>query len=356
MRMLYVSEATGWCGGANQIWLTATRLIRRGHDVAVACREGFQLSGRLKDSGVPVVNFAPRQDYDVFGARRLARIARDWGAELVHAHHPRAHALALLATLFGLGAPLIVTRRVIKPVGRNPFSALKYASRRVTRYVAVCDASAQELEHAGVERTRISVIPSGVDFSLWETARAARAALPADGRRVVAMVGHYSAIKGHETLLEAIPLVHREFPGTVFRIAGRGTEGLRLKADRLGLNGEVELLGERNDVPELLSQSHLYVMPSLQEGIGTACIEAHAAEVPVVASRVGGLPQVVEDGRTGLLVTPGDPAALADAIVASLRRPERAAEMARAGYGTVLERFSIDAVVSRLEELYRSVA
>ncbi|MEK7858830.1 MAG: glycosyltransferase family 4 protein [Elusimicrobiota bacterium] len=356
MRLLFVSEATGWSGGANQIWLTATRLIARGHQVAVACTDGAELSSRLKAAAVPVLPFTPRQDYDLFGARHLARLAKRWGADLIHSHHPRAHALALLATVFGMMAPIVVTRRVIRPIGKNPFSRVKYSSTRVSRYIAVCDAAGTELQAAGVSAERISVIPSGVDFARWEPTRAARPAMNDRKPLIVTMVGHYAPIKGHEVLLEAIPLVLRELPEVRFRLAGRDTEGLRDKANRFGLSGKVQLLGERRDVPELLADSHLYVMPSLQEGIGTALIEAQAGLVPVVASRVGGLPHVVDDGRTGTLVPPGDPAALADAIVASLRNPRQTETMAQAGYERARNLFSIDQVVLRLEALYQSLA
>ncbi|MBI4346484.1 MAG: glycosyltransferase family 4 protein [Elusimicrobia bacterium] len=355
MKLLYVSEATGWCGGANQIWLTAQRLKRLGHEVSVACREGFTLFDRLKAAGVGVIPFVPRQDYDIPGARRLASIAREVGAQVVHAHHPRAHALALLATFVGLSAPVVVTRRVITPIGRNPFSRFKYSSRRIKRFIAVCEPAADELVRAGAERSRIDVIPSGVDFARWEPARAGRSRA-GDGPPVVTMVAHYAAIKGHEVLLQAIPLVRRVMPEVRFRIAGRDTESLRPKANALGLNGEVELLGERHDIPELLASSRLYVMPSLQEGIGTALIEAQAALVPTVASRVGGLPYVADEGRAGRLVTPGDPRELAEGIVAALRDKAESERLARFGYQRAERLFSVDAVVERLEKVYQSLA
>lgn len=354
MKLLYVSEATGWCGGANQIWLTAQRLKQRGHEIAVACREGFALFDRLKAAGVEVVPFVPRQDYDILGARRLVSIAREYGAQIVHAHHPRAHAVALLATFVGLVTPVVVTRRVITPIGRTPFSRFKYSSRRIARFVAVCEPAADELVRAGVDRSRIDVIPSGVDFARWEPARAGRGRAEA-GPPIVTMVAHYSPIKGHEVLLRAIPLVHRVMPEVRFRVAGRDTESLRPKADALGLNGQVEFLGERHDVPELLAASRLYVMPSLQEGIGTSLIEAQAGLVPTVASRVGGLPYVADEGRAGRLVTPGDPKELAEGIVAALLEKAESERLAKAGYERAERLFSVDAVVARLEKLYQRV-
>lgn len=355
MRLLFASEATGWTGGANQIWLTSRELLRRGHQVIVACQAQGELGQRLLGAGVEVHDLRLRQDYDLPAAWRLGRLARRWGAELIHAHHPRAHAVALLAAAL-TGTRLIVTRRVIRPLNTNLFSAVKYRSRRISRYIAVCDAAADELAIAGVERSRIEVIPSGVEMQRWGVSRQAREGLRGLRPRRVTMVGHYSPIKGHDVLLRAIPRVLERLPEAVFQLVGRDTEKLESSARGLGVSSAVLILGERKDVPELLAQSHLYVMPSLQEGIGTACIEAHAALVPVVASRVGGLPQVVEHEKTGLLVPPGDEKALAEAILRQLEHYEEAERMSQAALAFARERFSLESVVDRLEAVYREVA
>lgn len=355
MRLLFASEATGWTGGANQIWLTAQELIRRGHEVVVACAAQGELGQRLSKAGVEVSDVRFRQDYDLPAAWRLGRLAQRRRADLIHAHHPRAHAVSLLAAKM-MGLRLIVTRRVTRPLNTNFFSVLKYRSGRINRYIAVCDAAADELCIAGVERARIEVIPSGVEMERWEVSREARDQVRGLRPRRVTMVGHYSEIKGHHILLRAAPLVLARLPDVIFQLVGRDTEKLALLARELGIAGNVKILGERKDVPELLAQSHLYVMPSLQEGIGTACIEAHAALVPVVASRVGGLPQVVEDGRTGLLAPPGDERALAESIIRQLDHYGDAEEMSRRAFAAVRETFSLEAVVNRLEAVYRAVA
>lgn len=357
MRLLYVTEATGWTGGANQAWLTAREFVCRGHSVAAACRPDAEVGRRFAQAGIPVLPLYIRQDYDLISALKLARLAREWKADLIHAHHPQAHAMALIAAYRLGGIPVVVTRQVIYPIGRNPFSFFKYRSKRISRYVAVCKPAARELEAVGVEPSRIAIIPSGVELDRWEASRLKRPKSANGRRKVVTMVGHYSRspIKGYEVLLKAVPTVARAVPEVRFRLVGRDTEELKFLADSLGVSRHVELLGERNDVPELLSESQVYVMPSLSEGIGTALIEAQAAGVPAVASEVGGLPEVVEKDVTGLLVPPGDPDGLAEAVVKLLKNPERAQEMARLGLERVRERFSIGSVVDRLESLYLTV-
>lgn len=293
-----------------------------------------------------------RQDYDLAAARAIARIARERGAGLIHAHHPKAHAVCVLSRWLWTGVPLVVTRRVINPIRKNPFSRFKYNSAKIGRYIAVCQAAADELAAVGVARDRISVIPSGIDTRRWDAARKARTSLGAAPPLRVTMVGHYSPIKGHFILLQAAARVVKDFPGVVFQLVGRQTEELRPEAERLGVAEHVEILGERTDVPELLSKTHVFVMPSLMEGIGTSLIEAQAAGVPVVASEIGGLPDVVEKEVTGLLTPPGDAQALASALLRLLRSPEEREAMAARAVENARKNFSVEAITDRLEALY----
>ena len=209
---------------------------------------------------------------------------------------------------------------------------------------------------AGVSRSRIRVIPSAVEISRWEEARRKRASLPSGGPFRIGLIGHYAVFNGHEVLLEAARDVLRAFPDARFVLAGRGTEELRGKAESLGIAAQVDILGPRDDVPEIVSGLHVFAMPSLQEGIATALMEAQAAGVPCVASRVGGIPDVLVDGETGLLVEPKDPKALAEAIVRVLRNPKEAQAMAERGYERVKSLFNLPAVADRLEALYKELA
>ncbi len=356
MKIIFATEATGWTGGANQIWLTSQELRRRGHEIVVACSPEGDLSRRLAAAGVPVEPVPIRQDYDLPAARAIARIADERGASLIHAHHPKAHAVCLLSRWLWTRVPLVVTRRVINPIRKNPFSRFKYNSGKIARYIAVCQAAADELAAVGVAPERISVIPSGIDTRRWDASRKDRASLGSTPPLRVIMVGHYSPIKGHSILLQAAARVIQEFPSVLFQLVGRETAKLRPEAERLGVAGHVEILGERTDVPELLSKTHLFVMPSLMEGIGTALIEAQAAGVPVVASEVGGLPDVVEKGVTGLLTPPGDAQALASALLRLLKSPEEREAMAARAVENARKNFSVEAVTDRLEDLYTRMA
>ena len=353
MRILCATEATGWTGGVNQILLSLKELVRRGHSAAVACRPGTQVESRLRASGLETVPVNIRQDYDVAAAWSLARAAKAWNATVVHAHHPKAHAVSLIAAAFFGLCPLAVTRHVTYRVKTNPFSAWKYRSRRISSYAAVCDETAHNLEAVGVDRSRIRVIHPGVDFAPWIAARAKR-----DGRFDcdILAVGHYNRLKGQDLLVRAMPLLKAAHPGALLRVVGRDVERLSPLVKELGVESSVELLGERRDVPELMARARLFAMPSRQEGLATVVIEAQAVGVPVVATRVGGLPEAVEHGVSGLLVAPESPEALAGAISGVLSDSGLAARLAAGGMASAMKGFSIEAAADRLEAFYASLA
>ncbi|MEK7288036.1 MAG: glycosyltransferase family 4 protein [Elusimicrobiota bacterium] len=355
MRILYVSEATGWTGGGSRLLSAARELLRRGHRVAAACPRDGELGRRLAQAGVEIYPLKIRQDYDVICAYRLARLVRQWKAEILHAQHSQAHAVALLASYFMDPLPIIVTRHVVFRMRKNPFSKFKYRSRRISRYEVVSEAVAAEIATIGIDKEKITVIPPGIDLDIWEKVRQQRnAVLPKEPMSVL-MVGNYSSFKGHQVLLQAAVEVRRALPGTLFRLAGRDTEKLKPLVEKLNLGKNVELLGERSDVADLLSLAHLFVMPSLMEGFGISLIEAQSAMVPAVASAVGGLKQIIKDGETGLLVPAGNPEALAQAIIRLLTCPEEAARLAAQGYEEARRKFSHHVMVDRLENLYKEV-
>ncbi|GEM_PF-249525 len=355
-RILYVTEAAGWTGGASRLWIIAQKLQARGYEIAVACRHDADLGQRLRQAGITVFPLAIRQDYDIVSAYRLARYARRWQADIIHAEHPQAHAVTLLASYFLRPISLFVTRHVMFPIKKNPFSKLKYCSSRITRYVAVSDSVAERLVAAGIDKNKVVAVPPGVDLEKWGDVYAAATVANVQGPRVVTSVGNFSSYKGQTVLLEAAAKILKILPETRFRFVGRDTEQLKPLAEKLGVSDNVEILGERSDIPNILSTTNLFVMPSLMEGFGIALIEAQAAMIPVVASAVGGLCQIVTNNETGLLVPPGNPKALSDAIIHMLENPGEAQRMAANGYEVVKAKFSLETMMDSLEGLYKEVA
>ncbi len=237
---------------------------------------------------------------------------------------------------------------------------LNRASRRtVARFVAVSEAVGNGLTADGVDPSRIVVIPNGVDTAaLRETASRDACVTLAETSRRVGFVGRLEKVKGCEFFIRAAALLAADHPDARFVVAGTGSRAgeLRALAAELGLGDTVDFVGYVESAPGLLAALDVVVVPSLSEASGLTAIEALALNVPVVASRVGGLPEVVLDGVTGLLAPPGDAGAIAGAVRRLLGDPALARSLAAAGAQRVEERFALDQMVEGYVGLYAELA
>jgi glycosyltransferase involved in cell wall biosynthesis len=234
-------------------------------------------------------------------------------------------------------------------------------NRRVDWVVAISRRIRDVLIAAGVDGERISVIPSGVDVARFRGTEDVRVRVRRDewgarsGEPVVLVVGALVARKGHAVLLRAArSLAARGLrPTCVFCGEGRGRSELEGLAADLGVAGSVRFMGWRSDVAPLLAAADIVVVPSLHEGLGVAALEAGAASRPVIASRTGGLAEVVLDGETGWLVPPDDPDALAAALEAALRDPEEARRRGAAAHARIVQEFQMERMGAATAALYR---
>ncbi|MBI4425444.1 MAG: glycosyltransferase [Elusimicrobia bacterium] len=363
-RVLFLSESQGWSGGAKQLLRLAEGLRVLGWDVRIACPGDGELFRRARASGFEPVDLHPRQDYDVLSAVRVARLMEKERVDLLHAHHPRAHAVGLMAAyLCRRAVRFLVTRRVSFPPGKNPFSRFKYASRRIDAFVAVAESIRQDLIAAGVEPERVHTVRSGVDLELFhplprDERFARELGLPADVP-LIGKVANYSAWKGQDVALQAAARLKRDGRRALFVFAGRDTDSpeLRAKAEALGLGpSDVRFLGFVTEVPRLLSLLAVSVNSAREgEGISGALRESLAMGVPCVASDVGGNRELIEDGVTGRVFPGGSGDGLAAAIAALLGDPAGAAKLAEAGRLRVQERLGLERVVAQIDGLYRAL-
>jgi glycosyltransferase involved in cell wall biosynthesis len=365
VKVLHVTESRSWSGGTVQLWNLCMALGRRGHEAGLFCPPNAELLKHTPGSGVRVWTRGMRQDYDLPAAWTLAKAVREFKPDVVHAHHPRAHALSLLAGLFAPMPRLVVSRRVsfrFKPW--NVFSHLKYRSGRISAYTAVSSDIGKGLVEQGVRADKVHVIHSGVDvkkFSPRPPSAEVRAALklPA-GVPVVGNLNHFSWWKGQTVFLEAAKVLS-ETPGAPkahFLLAGKDTDGpeAREKVRSLGLEDRVTLAGFRTDMPEVISVLSLTVLSSLAgEGFSGVLREAMSMGVPVAATDVGGNRELVEDGVTGLLVPAGDAKVLAAAMGRALSAPDQARAWSAEAQRRVRSSYSIEAMVDKTIALYESL-
>lgn len=320
----------------------------------------------LRARGVRCTCLEARNLRDVRAFRRLVRLVRDERIDLVHAHLTSAAIWGTLASRL-TGRPCVATLHVLPLEGgawTRPGLRERLMNFLLRRWcaavIAVSGAVRDAYARAGhVDPAMIVVVPNGIDGEAFAPDSRRRSAARrelglAPGTMAVLTVSVLREGKGLDVLLEAAPAVIAASPDTVFLVAGDGpsSDALRAQSGELGLAERVRWLGFRSDVGNLLAAADLFVHPSLRDALPTALLEAMAAGVAVVATRTGGIPEIVDDPRLGCLVPPSDPGSLAHAITGLLRRPEERAAMGAAAREHVRSRFATRAWVERLEDVY----
>jgi glycosyltransferase involved in cell wall biosynthesis len=350
MFSLHIDTARTWRGGQNQCLLTVMGLRSLGHRTGLVAHPEGELYRRAAE-GPDLIPIATRNEMDLTAGWRLARVLRSEQPRIIHAHDPHGVAMASLAISFNVNAPaplVIASRRVDFPLKTHAFSRWKY--RQVDLFICASEAIRQIVLRHGVEPERVVTVHEGIDVGhvdaapradlhaqLWLPHRA-----PVVGN-IGALVGH----KGQRHLIDAAALVMREVPDARFVIAGEGELRGQLEAQvhHLGLEKHVLLTGFRPDVLSLLKGFDVFVMSSTTEGLGTSILDAMACHRPVAGTAVGGIPEVVADGVTGLLVPPANPAAMAAAIVKLLKDAGLRQKMGEAGRKRVEREFTVERMV-----------
>lgn len=297
MRILHLDSGRHWRGGQRQVFLLATAQRERGSEPLVIAAPNSPLAGRLKTQGIASAAVAMRADFDLLAMRRVRRIVSRWRPDLVHAHDARAHAIALGA-LFGSDVPLIVTRRVpFVPKGR-----LKYGSR-VAHFIAISHAVGDALQRGGVSADRCTIVYSGVPAPSVSARRDWRreAGWPGD-TLLCGVVGAMTSEKGVALLGQIATHIA---PAVRDRLRLVLLGGTAVGADAFGGIAAYRA-GFVDAIHNAMAGLDMLWHPSGAEGLGTAVIDAMALGVPPVAFATGGLAELVEPGRSGLLAPPGD--------------------------------------------------
>jgi glycosyltransferase involved in cell wall biosynthesis len=368
MRIAGIDPELNFGGGEVQVMGLTCELLRAGHDAELFCNPDGELWKQAGESDIPCYPLPIRNSLDpVAGLRLRARLTRH-RYDIVHFHTARAHAMAPYA--FGQTATLVVTRRM-DYVPNRLFSPWLY-NHAVDGVAAISGGVARALISAGVAPEHITIIPSGVDCTHFappdeatrQQARNALGLLPGDV--AVGTAGALVARKGHWVLIDAMANACRgshgdnatETAGSRLRcfIAGAGPlqQELAHRIQQKHMARDIMLLGQIRDTRALLHALDIFVMPSLHEGMGVAALEASAVGLPIVASAVGGLAEVVDNQRMGLLVQPADPAGLANALTRLAVDHGLRSTMGRASRERAVRNWSMELMARRTLNFYEA--
>jgi glycosyltransferase involved in cell wall biosynthesis len=367
-RVLHVLSGCTVGGCEQHVLALLARLNRERFEPWLACfeaepDEAAPMIPMFRAAGVRTIDLRARRRTDPAALWRFGQLLRRGQFDIVHAHSFRTELGSVLwGRVPGL-APIVVrtVHNVDEVYVNQPYAAMsRLSAHGLDRIVAISDAVAEYLrQEAALPDEKVVRIHYGIDPSPFQPD------LPPPSRRpegdslrrpTLGVVARLAPQKGHRVLFDALPAVRAAIPDVCARLVGHEelstTAELRAYAAERGVGDLVTFEGFRADVAQVMADLDVFVLPSLWEGFGLVLLEAMAAGRPVVASAVGPIPEIVVDGVTGLLVPPGDPAALAEALVRLLRDLELAAALGRAGRARVERELRVDTMVARTESLY----
>jgi len=358
MCFAHLIETNGPGGAERMLATVATELQAAGsRNVVIAPAEGERwLQSELAGSGVIVEPFRLDRPFSPAAARELEAVLRRHRVTVAHSHEfsmavygAWAARRAGVPHLFTMHGGRYYAERLRRRI------ALRIAARWSGSVVAVSEGLARHLSRdLWMRRSRIITIPNGVRQMPAAPSSLRRELGIFERATLIVAVGNLYPVKGHGFLLEALGQLHGSFPELHVAIAGRGAleSDLRARAATLGVTDRFHLLGLRGDVPNVLAAADIFVLPSLSEGVPLALLEAMLAARPIVASAVGEVPTVLQYGDAGMLVQPGDAAALADALRGLLTEPQRARELSAAALKRATAEYTVDRMMQRYLGLY----
>ena len=354
MMSVHIDTQPEWRGGQNQILLTLRGLRARGHDAELLALDGGPLATRAAAEGFRV-HCIPRGGVRIGATRILRRLLALRTFQVVHAHDPHGLTAAWLARAH-CHAVLVAHRRVVAPLSKGKIALARY--RAAHGIFAISKLIARNVIASGIDPARVDVIYDGVEIPALGTPRMCDEARQGFGLAPDQIVLGYSAYmtggKDHETLLLAMPAVLKHFSNCKLLLVGDGARRRELAtiAIGLGIARSVLFAGFVEKIDDFFRSLDLFLFPAIGEGLGSSLLAAMSHGIPSIAASSGGVPEVIETEKSGLLVPPSSPALFAEAILRLLRNGGEARGLGAAGRRRVEEQFSADHMVERVLERY----
>lgn len=371
IKILYVADNLSFGGGERGFAQLATGLNRDSFQPHIAANPGGELEDTAKSENIPFFPLNMKRQINFATVNALSDIIRKHEIDIVHTMGARADFFGRMACRQHSSVTLVCTTAMLTEnfdVGflkRLIYTvADKYSTRYVTHFIAVSKALKKTLvQKRHIADNRISVVYNGVELEQYDPATHAPDNDPAfpdipDDHIVVGTIGRLVWQKGFLHFLDAARLIHDQKPDTHFVIVGEGEEEqqLRAKADSLGLAGACTFAGLRHDIPRILAAFDVFAFSSLLEGLPRTIIEAMAMARPIVATNIDGVREQLEHNRTGLIVPPANPTALAAAVLDLLNNREKASALGKAARKDAEEHFDLKHTLTSMESLYRTLA
>jgi len=369
IKILYIITSSGIGGAERILYYTATGLNYNKYDISVcSLKKKGEIARALEKQGIEVycLHMGGRERFlgwlsSIIALIRLFPYLIRIRPTIIHSFLFRANILARI-TGYLTGVPIVISSVRVMGGEKKYFHYVEMiTSFMVDHYVAVSESVQKHIiDKSRISNEKISVIYNGVNIKSQDNAYGQNVKVPLtiqNEDRILMTVGRLHEQKGHCYLIQAISKVRKEFPKVKLLVTGEGEEENNLKklVKSLDLTNEVIFAGLSSDIEEILPMAELFILPSLWEGLPNALLEAMAAGKPVVATKVGGIPEIVVHGETGILIPPRDHDALAIAIIDLLQNRLKAKDMGEAARIRAGKRFSFYKMIEKTENLYQEL-
>ena len=374
--ILYIIDNLEFGGGERVFLQIINRLCRDNYKVTVACMSEGIFMERIKGSDASIIPVDMSNKFNFKVILQLVNLMKERNIDIVHSQGARADFFARLSAKLA-GVPIVVSTVPmpvegfdVNPIKKFIYIALnRFSERFVDRFMVVSDALREMMiENHKIESQRVVKIYNGIEIDEYRIDYNEEVVVHGKSRLreeigfkndvpVIGVIGRLVWQKGFDYFIDTIPDLLKKFKGARFLIVGEGEleEELKRKGKRLELEDKLFFTGFRSDIKDVLASIDIFVMPSLLEGLPMILLEAMAMGKPIVATDIDGINEVLEDGKTGLLVPPKDTKALMDSIIDLLVHSDKAHQMGINARMVVEERFGVDIMVKKVEEVYEEL-
>jgi glycosyltransferase involved in cell wall biosynthesis len=359
IKVVHIDTEKGWRGGQQQAAYLHESLVKQNIKSILVCQPESKFHDYCIEKRLPVNPIRMLGEIDIISAFRIASYARSNGYNIIHAHSSHAMSIGLFVKYFFQKIKLIAVRRVDFHIQKNFFSKLKYNSKKIDKIVCISDEIKRVLLSDRVNSDKLIAIHSGIDINKFDNVApltSFRQEIKSENKIIIGTVAAFAGHKDYPNLLKAAKIVLEKRDNIKFLSLGDGPLENEIKQlhKELNLKDDFIFLGFKNNVGEYLKHFDIFVLASKREGLGTSILDAQSVGLPVVACKIGGIPEVVKNEENGLLVPPRDPKALAKAILKLVRNGELRNKFSRAALNTIKE-FDIQITVAKNIELYKKL-
>lgn len=355
MRLLQITASKVWRGHEQQIIYYYDEFASKIEHQVLLCPTGTRLSEIASEKEYNLFTLPYKSEYDKKWVQLIHKIVKREQIDIILIHNSSAHTLCVLHSIFYRSKiPLIFFRTLIKKIDTNYLRKWKYNYKYLRKIVCVSQAVIDVLKPAIKDHTRLSIVGSATDLTEFPK-KAATGVLHKEFNlpENTILIGNVSAFvpfKDHYTFVNAALLIKKEIPNVKFILIGKGKleDDIKSHVNELGLSGDFIFTGFRNDIPELFPEFDVFLFTSKLEPTGGVLLEAYNCHVPIVATNYGGIPEVVIDGKTGLLCTKEDPKDFAEKTVKLLKDKELSYQLTQAGYKRLTEYFTKEVIALKM--------